>query len=147
MTPEALVELEAIKQLKARYFRLLDTQQWEAWGEVFTVDARLQWGPQPEQAMEGRDAIVRAVSRQLAGATSCHHGHMPEIELHGRDRASGVWAMSDRIDHPDYQLVGYGHYHEEYVRQDGCWRIHRLRLTRLHEERTPRSGGSRDPER
>ena len=33
-----LVEIEAIRQLKARYFRLLDTKQWDAWLEVFTED-------------------------------------------------------------------------------------------------------------
>ena len=44
--------------------------------------------------------------------------------------------MTDRVDHPDYLLVGHGHYHEEYVRQNGRWKIRRLKLTRLHEERT-----------
>jgi hypothetical protein len=28
-------------------------------------------------------------------------------------------------------LMGYGHYTEEYVREDGAWRIRRLRLDRL----------------
>ena len=31
-------ELEAIRQLKARYFRLMDTQQWDAWKSCFTDD-------------------------------------------------------------------------------------------------------------
>jgi len=35
----ALEEIEAIKQLEARYFRLMDTKQWEAWADVFTEDA------------------------------------------------------------------------------------------------------------
>jgi hypothetical protein len=28
-------------------------------------------------------------------------------------------------------LQGYGHYHEEYVREDGEWKIARLELSRL----------------
>ena len=42
MTAEQLTDIEAIKQLKARYFRLMDTKRWEEWGDVFTKDARLQ---------------------------------------------------------------------------------------------------------
>ena len=135
MDAKTLADLEAIKQLKARYFRFLDTKAWEEWGNVFTEDARLQWGPEDSQVMEGREAIVATVSAALDGAVSVHHGHMPEIELLGGGRARGVWAMHDRIDHPAYQLRGYGHYHEEYREQDGEWRIHRTTLTRLTEER------------
>ena len=138
MDPGDLVEMERIKQLKARYFRLMDTQQWEAWADVFTADARLQWGPREADAMEGREAIVAGVSGHLKGATTCHHGHMPELEILGPDRARGTWAMFDDVDTPSYRLRGYGHYEEEYRKQDGRWRIHRLRLTRLREDRQPK---------
>jgi hypothetical protein len=127
---------EQIKQLKARYFRFVDTQDWDALSDVFTKDAVLQWGPEEGQVMEGRDAILAGLTANLEGAVTCHHGHMPEIELIDEDHARGIWSMTDRVDHPDFLLIGYGHYHEEYLREEGCWRIQRLRLTRLHEERT-----------
>ena len=38
MTIDQTNDLEAIRQLKARYFRLMDTQQWEAWADCFTAD-------------------------------------------------------------------------------------------------------------
>ena len=38
MNAEQHTELEAIRQLKARYFRFMDTQQWESWSECFTSD-------------------------------------------------------------------------------------------------------------
>ena len=132
------LDIEAIKMLKARYFRLLDTQRWEEWKEVFSEDATLKWGPEDDQVMEGREAIVAGVSGNLRGASTCHHGHMPEIELLGEHRASGIWAMEDIVDHPRYLLHGWGHYHEQYVKQSDGWRIHRLELTRLREERTPK---------
>jgi len=88
----------------------------------------------------GREAIVAGVSANLRGAWTCHHGHMPEIELQGEHRATGIWAMSDIVDHPRYLLHGWGHYHEEYVKQSGGWRIQRLELTRLREDRTPKAG-------
>jgi hypothetical protein len=64
---------------------------------------------------------------------------MPEIELIDDDHARGIWAMNDVVDHPDYLLVGVGHYHEDYVREDGVWKVARMQLTRLREERTPKS--------
>ena len=138
MSDSNFMSFEQIKQLKARYFRFIDTQDWDALSEVFTKDAVLQWGPEAGQVMEGRDAILAGLIANLEGAVTCHQGHMPEIELIDAEHASGIWAMTDRVDHPDYLLIGYGHYHEEYVKQDGRWRIQRLKLTRLHEERTPK---------
>lgn len=128
-------DIEAIKQLKARYFRLMDTKQWRDWGLVFSTDCVMEV-PEADMINNGRDAIVGAVSAALEGARTCHHGHMPEIELTGPDTAKGIWAMFDYVEWPEqsgrrFGLNGYGHYHEEYVREDGHWRIARLRLVRL----------------
>lgn len=139
MTGEALLrrllDVENIKRLKARYFRLMDTKQWEAWGEVFAVDALMEV-PEADVVNRGRAEIVANVSSALTGARTAHHGHMPEIELTGPDTARGVWAMFDFVEWSERQhgrvgLQGYGHYHEEYVREGGLWRIARLRLERL----------------
>ena len=134
----ALDEIEAIKRLKARYFRLMDTKQWEAWADVFTEDAIVAASPRPDETYHGRDDIVRSVSRALREATTVHHGHMPEIELTGADTATGIWAMYDFVDMPQLVLHGWGHYHEEYAKQNGAWRIRRLRLTRLRLDITPK---------
>jgi len=127
----ALEEIEAIKQLKARYFRLMDTQQWDEFGDVFTEDATLAASPSPGETFRGRQEIVQRVSAALRGATTVHHGHMPEISLTGEDTATGIWAMYDFVDLPQLVLHGFGHYHEDYAKQRGAWRIRRSRLTRL----------------
>jgi uncharacterized protein (TIGR02246 family) len=127
----ALDEIEAIKRLKARYFRLMDTKQWELFGDVFTEDATLAASPDPNETFRGRAEIVRRVSGALRDARTVHHGHMPEIELTGADTATGIWAMYDFVELPQLVLHGWGHYHEEYVKQDGAWRIRRSHLTRL----------------
>lgn len=129
-------DIEAIKRLKARYFRLLDTKQWEAWGEVFAADVRMEV-PEAAVELDGRDAVVSGVSAALAGTRTVHHGHMPELERTGPDTARGVWAMEDYVEWPEADdgtrvgLRGYGHYHDEYVREGGEWRIARTRLERL----------------
>ena len=38
MTPQDLVEIERIKQLKARYFLLMDQKRWDEWVDVFCED-------------------------------------------------------------------------------------------------------------
>ena len=135
----ALDEIEAIKRLKARYFRLMDTKQWDQWGDVFTEDAHLAASPDPNETFHGRTDIVKRVSAVLRDARTVHHGHMPEIELTGPDTATGIWAMYDFVDMPQLVLHGWGHYHEEYAKQGGAWRIRRSRLTRLRLDITQKS--------
>ena len=131
-----LLAVEEIRRLKARYFRLLDTQQWDDWGDVFTADVVMDI-PEAGTVTTGRDDVVRGVSSALAGAQTVHHGHMPEIELTGPDTARGIWAMEDYVEWPTGEdgarvgMRGYGHYREEYRREDDVWRIARLRLDRL----------------
>ena len=130
-------DIEAIKQLKARYFRLMDTKQWDDWGMVFTADVVMEV-PEVGMVNNGREEVVQTVSsRAREGARTAHHGHMPEIEITGRDTARGIWAMFDFVEWQNSRvgaesgLTGFGHYHEEYVRDDGEWRIARIRLERL----------------
>ena len=132
MDPARLADLEEIKQLKARYFRLLDTKQWKEFGDVFTDDCALANGPIEDGVVIGRDEIVAYVKRGVERLNTVHHGHMPEIEFTGPDSASGIWAMFDRLRADGFELDGWGHYHEEYRRcNDGRWRIASSRLTRL----------------
>jgi uncharacterized protein (TIGR02246 family) len=135
MDADALAATEEIKQLKARYFRLMDTKQWEDWADVFTEDLDA-WIEGYSDASVGRDAFVSSVSAMLADALTVHHGHMPEIEVTGPQTARGIWAMFDyvKFTSPERQveLKGYGHYHEEYRKgADGRWRISSLKLHRL----------------
>jgi hypothetical protein len=151
---EDLVAIEEIQQLKARYFRLMDLKRWDEWGDVFTEDARLIYGPGPQDQVQGRERIVAHVSGVLAWAVTVHQGHMPEIRITGPDVAEGVWAMFDYTDslydytdrgpspgpdandHDRFVKQGYGHYLETYRRDsDGRWRIAASQLTRLRQDR------------
>jgi uncharacterized protein (TIGR02246 family) len=132
---QRLLDIEEIKQLKARYFRLVDAKDWDAWGRVFAIDAVLEI-PEGDLVHRGREEIVANVSTVMEPIRTVHHGHMPEIEITGPDTARGVWAMFDYVEWPAQDdervgLRGYGHYVEEYVREDGQWCIARSRLERL----------------
>ncbi len=133
-------DLEAIKQLKARYCRLLDTKDWEGWREVFTedvvavVDNAVSAGGadgQPGPVWEGVDVFVPSVRSAVDKCVTVHHVHSPEIELTSETTATGIWAMEDVVESPDgWALYGAGHYHETYSKQDGRWRIESNHLTR-----------------
>ena len=137
---ERLIAAEEIKQLKARYFRYMDTKQWSGWEEIFTADAVMDVSEEQvsESVIKGRDKIIPFVSKVLEGVVTVHHGHMPEIEVTSETTARGIWSMEDKLRWPDGKttLHGYGHYHETYEKVDGKWRIKTLKLTRLRIDRT-----------
>lgn len=125
-------DTEAIKRLKARYFRALDTKDWAAFRALFTDDFVSDTTASGGDVIKGADAFVSFVSQTLATNTTVHHGHMPEIELTGEDTASGIWAMEDLVRFLGcIDMRGYGHYHETYRRENGEWRISYSKLTRL----------------
>jgi hypothetical protein len=135
-----LTAIEEIKQLKARYFRLMDTKRWEELLEVFSKDAVLG-APEDEIHQEGRQNIVDFLRRRNGPSRSVHHGCMPEIEIVDEVTARGIWAMFDHVERPEgdrgrWIQQGYGHYLEEYTKADGQWRIRHLRLIRLKVSHT-----------
>jgi hypothetical protein len=135
-------DLEAIRQLKARYFRLIDTKQWDALADVFTDDFEGEFeGPHPTVRVSGRDQMIESVRRSLAEAVTVHHGHMPEIELLDGRTARGIWAMVDIVK-LGAGFTGYGHYHDEYRKEGDHWRVARSRLTRLYVEPHVPAGGA-----
>jgi uncharacterized protein (TIGR02246 family) len=123
-----LADIEAIKQLRGRYSRAIDTKDWDLFGASLTEDARLSTDG---GINEGREAIVTAVSGALANATTMHHQHTPEIEITGPDAATGIWAMNDIVHLGTFVLRGFGHYAEEYVRTSEGWKIKSSTLTRV----------------
>src|SRR5581483_4322476 len=122
---------EAIRQLKARYFRFLDTKQWAPWRQLFTGDARFGVTAVPE-ALDA-DSFVAAVARNQADTRTVHQGHNEELVSAGDGVARGIWALNDLVERPPElerpSTIGYGHYEEEYRREADGWRIASLRLS------------------
>ncbi len=136
---QKILTLEAIRILKARYFRYIDRKQWGELRTLFTDDAYVDVTDDvgPTGIREGGDRFVNGVAKILEGTVTVHHGHMPELEITGPDTATGIWAMEDRVEWPDGRVTtGAGHYEEEYRLVAGAWRISRMRLTRIRVETT-----------
>lgn len=138
---ERLLAVEEIKQLKARYFRCMDTKDWEGFAEVFASDAVMDMTEEAgapagdlSHITRGAEAIASMAQAGMEGVQTVHHGHMPEIEILSPTTARGVWAMEDRLRWeagPVRSLHGYGHYHDTYEKGEAGWRIASTSLTRI----------------
>ena len=127
-------DYRALCELKARYFRLIDTKRWVELRDVFT-DELVYEDDAKELTLNGADAFLAFLTERHAHSTSIHHGHMPELSLQDETHASGIWAMEDLVFLPNGTRTttqhGYGHYLETYRKADGRWRIASIHLTRL----------------
>lgn len=135
-----LIAIEAIRQLKARYCRFVDTKQWDRLAELFLPEARLYgFGSVGDGGTPAE--FVAGISKRLAKVIAIHHVHNPEIELTGPDTARGIWPMMDYLEFPDGDapheapnnrgFMGWGHYEEEYRSTADGWKFSFMRLTRL----------------
>lgn len=133
----ALLAIEAIKQLKARYCRHLDAKEWAVWRALFTDDFVSDTSQAGGKLIVGADEFVAFTRKGIGRRTqaTAHQVHAPEIELTSATTARGVWALQDVVRFgPGVTLVGFGHYHEAYENIDGSWLIKSSKLTRLRED-------------
>jgi hypothetical protein len=129
-------DIEAIKQLKARYFRLMDTKDWEGLASVFADEVEIDVTGEGGGLTHGIDAYLPFLRNAIGDVITVHHGHMPEIELTSATTANGIWALEDQLWWPEGSPIrsmhGFGHYHETYEKTDAGWRIKSMTITRLH---------------
>ena len=94
-----LMDIESIKQLKARYCRYLDTKDWDRWRDLFTDDFVGDTTEAGGTVIFGVDEFM-AYTRRTIGKPSqatVHHVHAPEIELTSATTARGIWALNDIV--------------------------------------------------
>ncbi|WP_437773420.1 nuclear transport factor 2 family protein [Arthrobacter sp. KNU40] len=142
LTPDDRVQ---ISDLKAKYFRYIDTRNWHGLRSLFVDSAIVEGMPREWGVLDSADKFLEKIQVQFeSGSVTVHHGHMAEVRGFGPDRARGIWSMEDYVtwDQGDrvYRGVhisdmwgfrGYGHYEDEFVRIDGDWKFAFVRLTRL----------------
>lgn len=142
--------IEEIRQLKARYFRGVDTCDGDLVKGILAEDCVLNYMgcctdpatrkdfiPAMNAILRGRDSwISDGMSR--FGIVSVHQGHNFEIEFTSDSSAWGIWSMTDRLFFPpggEFSLMtGYGHYHETYEKIGDAWKIETTHITRIRVE-------------
>jgi bile-acid 7alpha-dehydratase len=134
-----LEDIEAIKQLKYKYWRCLDQKRWDEMAECFTVDATVSYGG-GKYRFAGRDRIIEFLRSAMgveSGTIGIHHGHHPEIEITSPTTARGCWALHNYLlNAPQQRGVREGAFYEDaYVKIGGAWKLQHTGYTYVfHEE-------------
>jgi hypothetical protein len=130
---QILEDIEAIKKLKARYWHSVDRHQWDDLTECLAEDFVFE-SPFLGR-MEGRNYIVKVLKRAMKEVKTAHHGHNPEIEIINDSSARAVWTLNDRVETPDKKVFkGYGGYDDEYIKENGSWKVKTSILTYIFQE-------------
>lgn len=147
---ERLIAIEEIKQLKARYFRGVDSGDGDLVREILAEDCVLDYRgccvdpttekdfiPAMNVVLRGRDSWVSDGMSKL-GIVSAHQGHNFELYFDSDTTANGIWSMTDRLYFPpggDFsQMTGYGHYIETYEKSGSTWKLKTTRIKRIRVE-------------
>ncbi|GAB7143011.1 bile acid 7-alpha dehydratase [Mycobacterium riyadhense] len=120
-------DVEAIKRVKYRYLRALDTKQWDDFANTLTEDVRGDYGPSigEELHFTNRTDLVDYMRSALGPAILTEHRVThPEISVTG-DTATGSWYLQDRVIAADFDfmLIGAAFYRDQYRRTDDGWKI------------------------
>jgi hypothetical protein len=136
---QALEDVEAIKRLKYRYLRCLDTKRWDELAETLTDDATTEYSD-GEYRFKGKSAILEFLKgtplAREGEFIGVHHCQQPEIEITGEGTARGTWALYNYLIHKRDQtgLRLCAFYHDEYVKLNGVWKIRHTGYQRVFEE-------------
>jgi len=124
-----LEDIEAIRQLKARYCEICDDDHDpERITSVFTEDA--VWEGRGIGRAEGHAQIRELFARfQRAMSFTQHMVMNPVLTVDG-DRATGTWYFFGPFTFRDGNQAKWqaARYHEEYVKLNGEWKIKHLRV-------------------
>jgi hypothetical protein len=127
-----LERIQAICELKYRYWRACDAKDPDAMRDCFVRSgAKIDYGPMgsyddadPLVAVFTKIALRRLDDRRWA-VLDMHHGLHPQITVQDATHAGGRWTLHFR----QLDLAGgterlsTGEYEDEYVVEDGQWRI------------------------
>jgi hypothetical protein len=138
LQPPAAADIEAIKQVKYRYLRALDTKHWDDFAVTLTEDVVGDYGSSVGEEplrFDNRTDLVDYLRSSVGPAVITEHrvAH-PEITVSG-DQASGTWYLQDRVivAEVDFMLIGAAFYRDRYRRTADGWRICATGYDRTYE--------------
>ena len=84
---QQMLDYKAIVELKARFGRLADVQDWQGYRGVFSDDCEFDFGG--GYVVQGGQVGTDTIAGMLEGAVSVHRAYMPEIDFVSADEARG----------------------------------------------------------
>ncbi|WP_159979189.1 MULTISPECIES: nuclear transport factor 2 family protein [unclassified Novosphingobium] len=142
--PGDVADILAIQALKARYARFGDTKDWPAFRACLADDYHCLVTGAPRSSADhsnayevhGADAFVANAMTMVADIQPIHQLSLPEIAITSDTTATGIWALHDLLIAPHCIFRGWGHYHDDYVKVGGSWKIRKSVVTRIRVEET-----------
>jgi len=131
-----LEETDAIKRLKYKYVRCVDSKLWDELAQCFIQEATTTYGERYSHT--GLEAIMDFLRKHNPPEViTMHQVHQPEIDLTGTDTAKATWALEDYVISlkGDWSHRGTAFYYDEYVKVDGEWKTKHTGYKRVFLER------------
>ena len=123
---QILEDIEAIKQLKARYWFACDKRDAKGIENCFVREGLLiDFGFIGQ--FTDLDAFIKLFLEMTDKPShiDLHHGLAPEINIQSNDTASGRWRMQFQLIETATQVAQFmgGYYEDTYRKMDGKWKI------------------------
>lgn len=123
---QILEDIEAIKQLKARYWFACDQRDAAAIKDTFVNnDLLIDFGfiGQFTDIDEFLELFLSMTDKP--SHIDLHHGLAPEISIDSESQASGRWRMQFQLIETETQVAQFmgGYYEDEYRKENGDWKI------------------------
>ncbi len=136
---EKLIAIEEIKQCKARYWRAVDSKDFDLLRTVLAEDVVFDTSLVATDPVKGQHPLIpssqepsRSCEEIIANARklmddnvqSAHMGHIPEITLTSDTTAKAYFPFEDRVlTHGKAAFDGYGYYDDTFEKIDGHWKV------------------------
>ncbi len=121
-----LEDIEAIKQLKDRYFLSGNLGKWDEAADCFTDTAYARYGPIIE--CKGKKAINEFLSTNPERMV-IHHKHSHAIDITSDATAKGICNWQVMLGKSGQAYWAAGIQEDEYVKVNGQWKMQKLVLT------------------
>ncbi len=129
-----LEDIEAIRNLQARYQRLLDARDFNGIAGCFADEVRSSYG-NGEMSFDGKENVLKFLMGSMSvEMPSSHLIHGGEIDVDG-EKATAKWYLQDFLIYKQKSINIYGAaiYDVSYVKKEGKWLISAIGYQRGYE--------------
>lgn len=134
-----LEDIEAIRQLQAKYQRCLDTRDFVGMGECFADDVVSAYDS-GSMSYNGKESVLAFLKKVMTRhIPSTHFIHGGEIDVFPAEKgvttAHAKWYLEDYLNHRIFliKLHGAAIYDVDYRKEESGWKITKIGYTRCYE--------------